>query len=213
MDSHEHMFTVGLEIEINGGHDHDKLKNHPLIAGYCTDGSLYHRDGLEYQTDILFTTDFDAINALVESIHCYGDEPERAGGHMHVRRTRRQTPSRWYWALKGLSDRQARNLNMRHTYYNRWCELRHGDYSGKDTAVNNTHADTIELRTFARWDDTTVTRLAVALEWAHHMWRYFESHELYQLKTADIMRESARSAYSTPRTTPAMRIATSRKED
>ena len=197
MNSHEHMFTVGLEIEINGGHDHDKLKNHPLIAGYCTDGSLYHRDGLEYQTDILFTTDFDAINELVESIHCYGDEPERAGGHMHVRRTRRQTPSRWYWA------RQARNLNMRHTYYNRWCELRHGDYSGKDTAVNNTHADTIELRTFARWDDTTATRLAVALEWAHHMWRYFESHELYQLKTADIMRE----------TTPAMRIATSRKED
>ena len=213
MNSHEHMFTVGLEIEINGGHDHDKLKNHPLIAGYCTDGSLYHRDGLEYQTDILFTTDFDAINELVESIHCYGDEPERAGGHMHVRRTRRQTPSRWYWALKGLSDRQARNLNMRHTYYNRWCELRHGDYSGKDTAVNNTHADTIELRTFARWDDTTATRLAVALEWAHHMWRYFESHELYQLKTADIMRESARSAYTAPRTTPAMRIATSRKED
>ena len=209
MDSHEHMFTVGLEIEINGGHDHDKLKNHPLIAGYCTDGSLYHRDGLEYQTDILFTTDFDAINELVESIHCYGDEPERAGGHMHVRRTRRQTPSRWYWALKGLSDRQARNLNMRHTYYNRWCELRHGDYSGKDTAVNNTHADTIELRTFARWDDTT----AAALEWAHHMWRYFESHELYQLKTADIMRESARSAYATPRTTPAMRLATSRKEN
>ena len=213
MNSHEHMFTVGLEIEINGGHDHDKLKNHPLIAGYCTDGSLYHRDGLEYQTDILFTTDFDAINELVESIHCYGDEPERAGGHMHVRRTRRQTPSRWYWALKGLSDRQARNLNMRHTYYNRWCELRHGDYSGKDTAVNNTHADTIELRTFARWDDTTATRLAVALEWAHHMWRYFESHELYQLKTADIMRESARSAYTAPRTTPAMRIATIRKED
>lgn len=213
MNSHEHMFTVGLEIEINGGHDHDKLKNHPLIAGYCTDGSLYHRDGLEYQTDILFTTDFDAINELVESIHCYGDEPERAGGHMHVRRTRRQTPSRWYWALKGLSDRQARNLNMRHTYYNRWCELRHGDYSGKDTAVNDTHADTIELRTFARWDDTTATRLAVALEWAHHMWRYFESHELYQLKTADIMRESARSAYATPRTTPAMRLATSRKEN
>ena len=132
---------------------------------------------------------------------------------MHVRRTRRQTPSRWYWALKGLSDRQARNLNMRHTYYNRWCELRHGDYSGKDTAVNNTHADTIELRTFARWDDATATRLAVALEWAHHMWRYFESHELYQLKTADIMRESARSAYAAPRTTPAMRLATSRKED
>lgn len=29
----------------------------------------------------------------------------------------------------------------------------------------------------------------------------------------DIMRESARSAYAAPRTTPAMRLATSRKED
>lgn len=213
MNSHERMFTVGLEIEVNGGHDHDMLKNHPLIAGYCRDGSLYHREGLEYQTDILFTTDFDAITALVESIHCCGDEPERAGGHMHVRRTARQTPSRWYWALKGLSGRQARNLNMRHTTGCRWCELRHGDYNGKDTAVNNSHSDTIELRTFARWDDTTATHLAAALEWAHHMWRYFEHHDLYQLKTADIMRESANSAYRKPRTTPAMRLATSRKEN
>lgn len=212
MDSHEHMFTVGLEIEINGGHDHDKLKGNPLIAGYCRDGSLWD-GGMEYQTDILFTTDFDAISMLVESIRTESDEPERAGGHMHVRRTRRQTASRWYWALKGLTDQQARHLNMRHTTGCRWCELRHGDYSGKDTAVNDTHADTIELRTFARWDETTAHRLTPALEWAHHMWRYFESHELYQLKTADIMRESARSAYATPRTTPAMRLATSRKED
>ena len=212
MRSHDHMFTVGLEIEINGGHDHDMLKGNPLIAGYCTDGSLYHREGLEYQTDILFTTDFDAITALVESIHCCGDEPERAGGHMHVRRTRRQTASRWYWALKGLTDQQARHLNMRHTTGCRWCELRHGDYSGKDTAVNDDHDDTIELRTFARWDETTAHRLTPALEWAHHMWRYFEHHDLYQLKTADIMRESARSAYTTPQTTPAMRLAV-RKED
>lgn len=53
---------------------------------------------------------------------------------MHLRRTNRQTPSRWYWALKGLSDQQARNLNMRHTTNNRWCELIHGDYAGKHTA-------------------------------------------------------------------------------
>lgn len=91
MNSHEHMFTVGLEIEINGGHDHARIKRNPLIAGYCTDGSLYHREGLEYQTDILFSTDIDALAALVESIHCDGSEPERAGGHMHVRRTSRAT--------------------------------------------------------------------------------------------------------------------------
>ena len=186
MRSHSHMFTVGLEIEINGGHDHDMLKGNPLIAGYCRDGSLWD-GGMEYQTDILFTTDFDAIATLVESIRTESDEPERAGGHMHVRRTRRQTASRW-------------------------CELRHGDYSGKDTAVNDDHDDTIELRTFARWDETTAHRLTPALEWAHHMWRYFEHHDLYQLKTADIMRESTRSAYTTPRTTPAMRLAV-RKED
>lgn len=212
MNSHEHMFTVGLEIEINGGHDHARIKRNPLIAGYCTDGSLYHREGLEYQTDILFSTDIDALAALVESIHCDGSEPERAGRHMHVRRTSRQTPSRWYWALKGLSDRQARQLNMRHTTGCRWCELRHDYYDGKDTAVNGAHCDTIELRTFGRWDETTAHRLTPAIEWAHHMWRYFESHDLYQLKTAGIMRESARSAYATPRTTPAMRLAV-RKED
>ena len=178
MNSHEHMFTVGLEIEINGGHDHARIKRNPLIAGYCTDGSLYHREGLEYQTDILFSTDIDALAALVESIHCDGSEPERAGGHMHVRRTSRQTPSRWYWALKGLSDRQARQLNMRHTTGCRWCELRHDYYDGKDTAVNGAHCDTIELRTFGRWDETTAHRLTPAIEWAHHMWRYFESHDL-----------------------------------
>lgn len=211
MRSHDHMFTVGLEIEINGGHDHDMLKGNPLIAGYCRDGSLWD-GGMEYQTDILFTTDFDAIATLVESIRTESDEPERAGGHMHVRRTRRQTASRWYWALKGLTDQQARHLNMRHTTGCRWCELRHGDYSGKDTAVNDDHDDTIELRTFARWDETTAHRLTPALEWAHHMWRYFEHHDLYQLKTAGIMRESARSAYATPRTTPTMRLAV-RKED
>lgn len=211
MRSHSHMFTVGLEIEINGGHDHDMLKGNPLIAGYCRDGSLWD-GGMEYQTDILFTTDFDAISILVESIRTESAEPERAGGHMHVRRTRRQTASRWYWALKGLTDQQARHLNMRHTTGCRWCELRHGDYSGKDTAVNDDHDDTIELRTFARWDENTAHRLTPALEWAHHMWRYFEHHDLYQLKTAGIMRESARSAYATPRTTPAMRLAV-RKED
>lgn len=44
------------------------------------------------------------------------------------------------------------------------------------------------------------------------MWRYFQEHEPYRLTTADIMRESAHSAYRTPETTPAMRLA-ARRED
>ena len=194
MQEHKHMLTIGLEIEINGAHGQSRLKESPLIAGWCTDLSL-DDEGREYQTRILTREDFDAIYGLVRGIHTESREPDKAGGHMHLRRTSRQTPSRWYWALKGLSDQQARNLNMRHTSNNRWCELIHGDYDGKHTAVNGCHENTIELRTFARWDETTAHRLIPALEWASHMWRHFESHDLYQLKTADIMRESARSAY------------------
>lgn len=205
------MLTIGLEIEINGMHDQDRLKESPLIAGWCTDLSL-DDEGREYQTRILTHEDFPAIGELVKGIHTNSTEPDKAGGHMHVRRTRRQTPSRWYWVLKGLTDQQAQALNMRHTSHSRWCQLVHGDYSGKHTAVNGCHSGTIELRTFARWDETTAHRLIPALEWARHMWRYFESHDPYQLKTADIMRESARSAYATPQTTPAMRLA-ARKED
>ena len=211
MQEREHMLTIGLEIEINGMHDQDRLKESPLIAGWCTDLSL-DDEGREYQTRILTHEDFPAIGELVKGIHTNSTEPDKAGGHMHVRRTRHQMPSRWYWALKGLTDQQAQALNMRHTSHSRWCQLVHGDYSGKHTAVNGCHADTIELRTFARWDETTAHRLIPALEWARHMWRYFESHDPYQLKTADIMRESARSAYATPQTTPAMRLA-ARKED
>ena len=204
------MFTVGLEIEVNGGHDMDRMKDSGLIAGWCSDLSL--DEGLEYQTRILTAEDFDDLCDLIAGIRTRSNEPGRAGGHMHVRRTSRQTPGRWYWALKGLADRQARALNMRHTSDCRWCELTHGDYTGKFTAVNDNHYDTIELRTFARWDGTTAHRLRPALEWAHHMWRYFQEHEPYRLTTAAIMRESAHSAYRTPETTPAMRLA-ARKED
>ena len=210
MREHPDMFTVGLEIEVNGGHDMDRMKDSGLIAGWCSDLSL--DEGLEYQTRILTAEDFDDLVDLIAGIRTRSNEPGRAGGHMHVRRTSRQTPGRWYWALKGLSDRQARALNMRHATDCRWCRLVHGDYTGKAVAVNDNHAGTIELRTFARWDGTTAHRLRPALEWAHHMWRYFQEHEPYRLTTADIMRESAHSAYRTPETTPAMRLA-ARKED
>lgn len=101
---------------------------------------------------------------------------------------------------------------MRHATDCRWRRLVHGDYTGKFTAVNDNHAGTIELRTFARWDGTTAHRLRPALERACHMWRYFQEHETYRLTTADIMRESARSAWRAPETTPAMRLA-ARRED
>ena len=35
-------FTFGLEIEVDGNHDTDMLRNHRLIAGWCPDGSLHH---------------------------------------------------------------------------------------------------------------------------------------------------------------------------
>lgn len=206
MQEHKHM-----------AHHRARNRNQRRARPEPTQGKPAHR-GLVHRfeprrrgTRILTREDFDAIYGLVRGIHTESREPDKAGGHMHLRRTSRQTPSRWYWALKGLSDQQARNLNMRHTSNNRWCELTHGDYDGKHTAVNGCHENTIELRTFARWDETTAHRLIPALEWASHMWRHFESHDLYQLKTADIMRESARSAYQTPRTTPAMRLS-ARKE-
>jgi len=211
MQEHPHMLTIGLEIEVNGEHDRDTLRNHPLIAGWCPDLSL-DDDGCEYQTRILTREDFQTISELAASIHTESREPDRAGGHMHVRRTSRQTPSRWYWALGALNSRQAADLNMRHATGARWCALEHDYYSGKGTAVNADHANTIELRTFGRWDETTAHKLRPALEWASHMWRYFENHERHTLKIRDITRESAKSAYQAPRTTPAMRLA-ARKEN
>lgn len=40
MQEHKHMLTIGLEIEINGAHGQSRLKESPLIAGWCTDLSL-----------------------------------------------------------------------------------------------------------------------------------------------------------------------------
>ena len=44
-------FTFGLEIEVDGNHDTDMLRNHRLIAGWCPDGSLHHDGSLEYQSE------------------------------------------------------------------------------------------------------------------------------------------------------------------
>ena len=92
MQEHKHMLTIGLEIEINGAHGQSRLKESPLIAGWCTDLSL-DDEGREYQTRILTREDFDAIYGLVRGIHTESREPDKAGGHMHLRRTSRQTPA------------------------------------------------------------------------------------------------------------------------
>lgn len=153
--------------------------------GWCPDGSLTE-DGREYQTQPLTMRDLDALVALVEGI---AEPPSwsHAGGHMHIRRTDKQTPSRWYWALKGLADDECDQLNMRHQNDCQWCHLTHGDYHGKAAAVNDDHWQTIELRTFGAWHKGTAHKLAPAIRWAHTMWRLFQHHPVHSLKQTDIM--------------------------
>lgn len=204
-------FTFGLELEVDGTlktDAHDALRTSPLVAGYSRDGSL-RGAGLEYHTHPLVMTDIDALTDVVSGISS-DIRQRRSGGHMHVRRTKLQTASRWYWALRAFTENDDmrklawEQLNMRHVLESRehdnasessyWCPLIHGDYSGKRTAVNDCHSLTIELRTFGRWDRDTAPRLANAVRWAHHMWRYFQHHRMYSLDSEAIMAESKRYA-------------------
>ena len=204
-------FTFGLELEVDGTlktDAHDALRTSPLVAGYSHDGSL-RGAGLEYHTHPLTMTDINALTDVVSGISS-DIRQRRSGGHMHVRRTKLQTASRWYWALRAFTENDDmrkiawEQLNMRHVLESRehdnasessyWCPLVHGDYSGKRTAVNDCHALTIELRTFGRWDNDTAPRLANAVRWAHHMWRYFQHNPLHSLDSKAIMEESERYA-------------------
>lgn len=81
------------------------------------------------------------LRELIERIPDYG---ENAGGHIHVACTTNQCASRWHWALRGLDGAQCERLNMRHMSDDYWCELKHGEHSGKHTAINDEHQDTIE---------------------------------------------------------------------
>ena len=105
---------------------------------------------------------------------------------MHISRTGRQTPARWYWALEALDETQCEALNMRHMTDTRWCELIHGDYCGKDTAINDTHRHTIEFRTFGPWHHDTAGRLDAAVHYMHAMWRFLQKFPVPKLKTRDI---------------------------
>lgn len=127
-----------------------------IIAGWDKDVSL-ERNGVELQSNILDMSKLPDLQRIVEGIPEYGDN---AGGHIHVSRTPSQCASRWYWALHGLDAAQCQLLNMRHLVDDYWCTL-----TGKHTAVNDEHADTIELRTFDCWYKGTADRLVPAVKW------------------------------------------------
>lgn len=168
-------FTFGVEIEMESELDTDfaaDITDSDLIAGWDNDQSL-GTGGVELQTNILDMANLPALRELIERIPDYG---ENAGGHIHVARTTNQCASRWYWALRGLDGAQCERLNMRHMSDDYWCELKHGEYSGKHTAVNNEHQDTIELRTFDCWYAGSADKLEPAVKWIRAMWRFFEKH-------------------------------------
>lgn len=168
-------FTFGVEIELESELSEEFMENvtdSNIIAGWNNDPSL-ERNGVELQSNILDMSKLPALRQIVEGIHEYGDN---AGGHIHVARTSNQCASRWYWALHGLDRTQCERLNMRHMSDDYWCSLEHGAYTGKHTAVNNEHQDTIELRTFDCWYEGSADKLVPAVKWVRAMWRFFEKH-------------------------------------
>lgn len=168
-------FTFGVEVETESELDTDfavDIAESSLIAGWDNDPSL-GTGGVELQTNILDMSKLPPLRELIERIPDYG---KNAGGHIHVARTRNQCASRWYWALRGLDGTQCERLNMRHMSDDYWCELKHGCYDGKHTAVNDEHIDTIELRTFDCWYVGSAGKLEPAVKWIRAMWRFFEKH-------------------------------------
>lgn len=168
-------FTYGVEVEVESELCTDfaaGVIDSSLVAGWDCDPSLGY-GGVELQTNILDMSKLPALVRLIERIPAYG---ENAGGHIHVARTPSQCASRWYWALRGLDETQCKRLNMRHMSDDYWCELKHGEYDGKHTAVNDEHQDTIELRTFDCWYAGSADKLEPAVKWIRAMWRFFEKH-------------------------------------
>lgn len=210
---HVNQFSFGVEVEIESELDVDfvqTVKDSDLIAGWDNDPSL-EQYGIELQTNILDMSKLPALRKLIEGIPCYG---ENAGGHIHVARTANQCASRWYWALHGLDVSQCERLNMRHMSDDYWCALNHGEYTGKHTAVNNEHCDTIELRTFGCWYEDSASKLVPAIRWIRAMWRFFEKHPLGTVKAKTIEQYSscmADNVADAPRLTPDERLAAARR--
>lgn len=183
-------FTFGVEIEIESELSDEFAENvtgSDIIAGWDKDASLEH-NGVELQTNILNMPKLPDLQRIVEGIPEYGDN---AGGHIHVARTPNQCASRWYWALHGLDAAQCRRLNMRHIDDDYWCTLSHGEYTGKHTAVNDEHAETIELRTFDCWYEGSANKLIPAVKWIRAMWRFFEKHPRGTVSASFIERYSS----------------------
>lgn len=201
-------FTFGVEIELESELNEEfveSVTSSDIVAGWDKDPSL-ERNGVELQSNILDMTKLPALKHIVEGIPEYG---ENAGGHIHVARTDNQCASRWYWALRGLSAYQCRLLNMRHIDDDYWCSLTHGEYTGKHTAVNNEHADTIELRTFDCWYAGSADKLIPAVKWIRAMWRFFEKYPRGTIGASSIEQYSscmADNVTDTPRRTLSERL-------
>lgn len=206
-------FTFGVEIELESELSGDFVENvtgSDIIAGWEKDVSLENRNGVELQSNILNMSKLSDLQRIIEGIPEYG---ENAGGHIHVARTPNQCASRWYWALHGLNAAQCRLLNMRHLDDDCWCTLSHGKYTGKHTAVNDEHADTIELRTFDCWYEGSANKLIPAVKWIRAMWRFFEKHPRGTVSASFIERYAscmADNVTDTPRRTLAERLTAAR---
>lgn len=206
-------FTFGVEIELESELSDDfveNVMNSDVIAGWDKDASL-EWNGVELQSNILNMSMLPDLQRIVEGIPEYG---ENAGGHIHVARTPNQCASRWYWALRGLDAAQCRLLNMRHIDDDYWCSLTHGEYTGKHTAVNDEHADTIELRTFDCWYEGSAGKLVPAVKWIRAVWRFFEKHPRGTVSASFIERYAscmADNVTDTPRRTLAERLNAARR--
>ena len=206
-------FAFGVEIELESELSDDFVEDvtgSDIIAGWDKDASL-ERNGVELQSNILDMSKLPALQRIVEGIPEWG---ENAGGHIHVARTPNQCASRWYWALRGLDAAQCRLLNMRHIDDDYWCALTHDEYTGKHTAVNDEHADTIELRTFGCWYKDTANRLVLAVKWIRAMWRFFEEHPRGTVSASLIERYAscmADNVTDTPHLTLGERLAAARR--
>lgn len=206
-------FTYGVEVEMESELYTDFMAgviDSNLIAGWDRDPSL-DAGGVELQTNILNMFQLPALRELIERIPDYGDN---AGGHIHVARTANQCASRWYWALRGLDETQCKHLNMRHMSDDYWCELSNGEYTGKHTAVNDEHAETIELRTFDCWYAGSADKLEPAVKWIRAMWRFFEKHPRGTIEAGVIKQYSscmADNVVDTPHLTLGERCAAARR--
>ena len=172
-------FSYGVEIEVPGAHDQQAIKSSRLIAGWCHENSLEFPGAGEYQTQPLTCpADTAELVELVRGIEPRGGTISDAGGHIHVKRTKRQHAWLWLQALTALYDRdECRAMNMRHqddreNYYCKPTEC----LEGKHVAVNDEHLSTIELRTFGPWWRGTADKLAPAVGWLHAMWDWFEAN-------------------------------------